>query len=49
MSLKKASGDTLGFITDATTIIKAVDENLSNSKDKNTLTSLKTDANQYLT
>ena len=46
----KASGDTLGFITDATwTMIKAVDENLSNSKDKNTFTSLKTDANQYLT
>ena len=38
------------LITDETwTMIKAVDENLANSKDKNTFTSLKTDANQYLT
>ena len=50
ISKKKASGDTLGFITDATwTMIKAVDGNLANSKDKNTFTSLKTDTNQYLT
>ena len=47
---KKASGDTIGFITDETwTMIKAVDENLSYSKDKNTLTFLNTDSNQYLT
>ena len=50
ISKKKVSGDTIGFITDATwTMIKAVDENLANSKDKNTSTSLKTDATQYLT
>ena len=30
-------------------MIKAVDKNLANFKDKNTFTSLKTDANQYLT
>ena len=51
ISLKKrASGDTIGFITEATwTMIKAVDGNLANSKDKNTFTSLKTDTNEYLT
>ena len=47
---KKASGDTIGLITDERwTIIKAVDENLSDSRDKTLFASLNKDSILYLT